>query len=89
MKCVVEEIEKKRAKFEMNFANLALLQRESDAFVAKAESFGFSIDGAYNNYVKCCKWNANGTHLLTSSQDRKVRLFELNEAQNQVQLFIS
>uniref|UniRef100_F1L2E0 WD repeat-containing protein 79 n=1 Tax=Ascaris suum TaxID=6253 RepID=F1L2E0_ASCSU len=86
MKCVVEEIEKKRAKFEMNFANLALLQRESDAFVAKAESFGFSIDGAYNNYVKCCKWNANGTHLLTSSQDRKVRLFELNEAQNQIAL---
>ncbi|VDM40550.1 unnamed protein product [Toxocara canis] len=79
----------KRAKIELDFANLQLLQRESAAFSVEAPSFGFSVGTSCNNYLKCCKWNGDGRLLVTSSQDRHVRLFELNEAENQVTLIRS
>uniref|UniRef100_A0A158R4Z3 WD repeat-containing protein 79 n=1 Tax=Syphacia muris TaxID=451379 RepID=A0A158R4Z3_9BILA len=53
------------------------IYRENNAFFAIAPKFGFSLDSACNNYIKCCKWNADGTVLATSSQDRKLRIFTL------------
>ncbi|VDK19173.1 unnamed protein product [Anisakis simplex] len=77
----------KRSKLSLDFEKMTLLQRESAVFndTKYKQTFGFSFPGNIcNNYVRCCKWSASGEYLLTSSQDRLVRVFQLNDTQKQV-----
>ncbi|VDK55070.1 unnamed protein product [Anisakis simplex] len=79
----------KRSKLSLDFEKMTLLQRESAVFndTKYKQTFGFSFPGNIcNNYVRCCKWSASGEYLLTSSQDRLVRVFQLNDTQKQVTL---
>lgn len=71
-------LDRKRKKFavEFEFDQVKEVVREKEAFVADAPTFGFCVGMQCNNYVKCCKWNFDGSIIATSSQDRKIRFFK-------------
>lgn len=41
--------------------------------------FNFAPNCKENNYVRSCKFSSTGTHLVTDSEDRRIRIFELDE----------
>jgi WD40 repeat protein len=62
------------------YVQLEPLQIISDCYnEGSTPKFNFSTDCAENNYVRSCKFSPTGTHLITDSEDRRIRIFDFDE----------
>lgn len=78
------DTQRKRFKRQKDIDRTDEVFRECDAFKAGIVEYGFRLGLTQNNYVTSCKWSSESRYLVTSSQDRNARIFELDENNKKV-----